>query len=97
MFIRLIILVVAAVILYRVIRQLLGVGQGRPDTPNSGSPQPIDDEMIKDPECGVYFPKKSAVTLIQHDHRIRFCSLECRDRYVARHAGEAAGSTRDER
>jgi hypothetical protein len=50
----------------------------------------VDDEMIRDPECGVYFPLRNAVTLSENGRVIRFCSHACRDRYLARRSGEAA-------
>jgi YHS domain-containing protein len=49
----------------------------------------VDDEMIRDPECGIYFPQRSAVALDQRHQVLYFCSTECRDRYLARHSSEA--------
>jgi hypothetical protein len=43
----------------------------------------IDDVMIKDPLCGVYFPRKDGVTLKLDGSDLIFCSKQCRDKYLA--------------
>ena len=42
----------------------------------------IDDVMIKDPVCEVYFPKRDAVHLKVDGQNLYFCSTECRDKYL---------------
>lgn len=52
----------------------------------TGSNQPpgeIDDIMIQDPVCMVYFPKRSGVQLNQNGKDLYFCSPECRQRYIS--------------
>jgi uncharacterized protein len=44
----------------------------------------IDDVMIKDPYCQVYFPRRDAVHLRFRGSDLYFCSKECRDKYIAR-------------
>ncbi|MFH1993391.1 MAG: hypothetical protein ABIK98_13465 [Pseudomonadota bacterium] len=44
----------------------------------------IDDVMIKDPVCDVYFPKKDAVYLKADGQDMFFCSTACRDKFVDR-------------
>ncbi len=46
---------------------------------NAGSS--ADDVMIKDPQCGVYFPQKDGISLKQGRETLYFCSDECRDEY----------------
>lgn len=49
----------------------------------NGSRQPkIDDVMIKDPVCGIYFPRREGVELNQGGQSYRFCSTACRDRFL---------------
>jgi uncharacterized protein len=43
----------------------------------------IDDIMVKDPVCEVYFPKRSGVSLNIDGHTIYFCSKECKDKYLS--------------
>jgi YHS domain-containing protein len=42
----------------------------------------IDDVMIKDPFCGVYFPKRDGVYLKQKGADLFFCSTKCKDRFL---------------
>ena len=43
----------------------------------------IDDVMIKDPFCEAYFAKRNAVHLNFRGEDLYFCSIDCRDQYVA--------------
>jgi hypothetical protein len=42
----------------------------------------VDDVMIKDPQCHVYFPKRDAVRVTTGDQELFFCSTDCRDKYL---------------
>ncbi|OQY59844.1 MAG: hypothetical protein B6245_04575 [Desulfobacteraceae bacterium 4572_88] len=42
----------------------------------------IDDVMIKDPVCEVYFPKRDGVHLSVDGQDVYFCSEECRDKFM---------------
>jgi len=65
------------VILYWAVRELLGKGSkdDRKDVPG--------EEMVKDPQCGVYLPKSSAVSCRLNGKSLYFCSEECREKYKA--------------
>lgn len=41
----------------------------------------IDDVMVKDPYCEVYFPQRKGVPLKKDGERLLFCSEACRDKY----------------
>ena len=41
----------------------------------------IDDEMVKDPNCGVYIPKKEATEKKIKGEKHFFCSKECYEEY----------------
>jgi uncharacterized protein len=43
----------------------------------------IDDVMIKDPFCEAYFPKRNAVHVNVSGKDLSFCSVECKDKYIA--------------
>lgn len=45
----------------------------------------IDDVMIKDPYCEVYFPKRNGVHLKVEGKDLYFCSSECKEKYLASH------------
>jgi len=83
MLVRLLIYIILGTVLYRAAKSWFG----RPE--NSVSPGQmnpsgqVDDVMIKDPVCGTYFPRSTAVVLNGKGPTLYFCSTECRDRYVA--------------
>jgi YHS domain-containing protein len=41
-----------------------------------------DAEMIRDPQCGVYFLKNQGVTVRVQGETLYFCSAACRDSYL---------------
>ncbi len=43
----------------------------------------IDDVMVKDPYCEIYFPKRNGVHLKIDGKDLYFCSTECRDKFIA--------------
>ena len=50
----------------------------------------IDDVMIKDPYCEVYFPRRNGVRFVFEDQELFFCSNECRDNFIHIHSGKGA-------
>ena len=55
------------------------------NTVSGDTTQQIDDEMIKDPVCDMYFPKKDGVRLKSDGKDYYFCSSDCRDKFVNMH------------
>ncbi len=45
----------------------------------------IDDVMVKDPYCQVYFPKRKGIRIIENGEELFFCSHECRNKYAETH------------
>ena len=45
----------------------------------------IDDIMVKDPQCEVFFPKNEAVRARIGGRELFFCSTECRDKFLENH------------
>ena len=43
----------------------------------------IDDVMVKDPFCEVYFPKRNGVHLRHQGADLYFCSTDCKDKFLA--------------
>lgn len=46
----------------------------------------IDDIMVKDPYCQVYFPKRDGFHVKVDGEDLYFCSEECRDNFLASRA-----------
>ena len=49
--------------------------------PSTDANLPVTDEMLQDPHCGVYFPRKEGVPLNVRGETLYFCSTRCRDAY----------------
>lgn len=47
--------------------------------------QMIDDVMVKDPYCDVYFAKRDGVHLNFQGKDVYFCSTECKDKFLEKH------------
>ena len=79
---KLIILLVLAYLAYRSFRSWLVKHEPqerrqRPEPPMNE----IDDVMVKDPYCEVYFPKRKGVRAEIDGEEILFCSEKCRNAY----------------
>jgi hypothetical protein len=80
--IRILVLLVLGYLAYRLAKRWLRgkMISGRVNHRETGR---IDDVMIKDPQCGVYFPRRDGVALKSAGGGLLFCSRECRDKYLA--------------
>lgn len=48
-------------------------------------PPPIHDELVRDPVCGVFVPKRQAIVLIMDGKTHYFCSEGCRKEFFKTH------------
>jgi len=48
----------------------------------------IDDVMVKDPFCEVYFPKRDGIRISHQGQDLYFCSTRCRDKFLEAHSDE---------
>ena len=77
---KLLILVLIGYLAYRALKSwVLDSSQRR--TMQGNTTGEIDDDMVKDPYCGVYFSKRDGVLLRHEGGDIYFCSEACRDKY----------------
>lgn len=49
---------------------------------NNGGPEQINDIMIQDPYCNVYFPRNQGIRLRHKGKDLLFCSEECRQKFL---------------
>jgi YHS domain-containing protein len=80
---RLIIFLALIYLAYRALKSIVSPGGQLRSTEESEVSGAIEDVMIKDPFCGVYFPKRSGVQLKWNGRDIHFCSESCRDKFIA--------------
>ena len=66
---------------YLLFRLLIG-GKKRVAKPGNAQSS-SHDVLVEDPVCKVCVPKQQAVVLKEDDKTIYFCSLECREKFIA--------------
>jgi uncharacterized protein len=79
MILRLIVFGILAYVLYRVVK---GVFSPKAKV-HRGSPQGFVDEMVQDPFCKTYIPRRDSVRRVIQGQEIFFCSDDCADKYEA--------------
>lgn len=81
---RLLLLLIAGIIIYRFAKAWLKKQHAdRPRATGSARGQ-IDDVMVQDPQCGVYFPRRDGVPLSYRGQDLLFCSEKCKQAFLAR-------------
>ena len=81
--IRFIILFVVGYVFYRALKSWMfpTTSSNRPVAGRTD--REIDDVMVKDPFCEAYFPKRNAVNLNFGGEELYFCSVACKDKFIA--------------
>lgn len=80
---RFLIFLVLILSIYFYLRRLFTGGRrydrfgGRRNNSPTQPPPPIIDELVQDPVCGAYCPKREAKSLVLHGKKYYFCSMEC--------------------
>ena len=79
---RLLIIIGIAYLAYRALKSWMLKNVPAEKTVTGQKAGEIDDVMVKDPFCEVYFPKRNGVHLKVDGKDLYFCSRECRDRFI---------------
>ena len=88
--IRFIILAVVGYVAYRAFKSWMFPAGSSSESVEGGNIREIDDVMIKDPYCETYFPQKDAVHLIFDGKELQFCSIQCKEKFLADQSGKKA-------
>ena len=83
MILRLILFGILAYLLYRIVK---GVFSPKAKI-TRGSAQRIVDEMVQDPFCGTYVPRRESVRQVIQGKELFFCSDECAGKYKSQVKG----------
>ena len=83
---RLLILAGLVYFIYRSLKSWMGSSTHSSTPMSGGTAGEIDDIMVKDPLCEVYFPKRNGVPLMFKGEELLFCGTECRNKFVDLHA-----------
>ena len=78
---KLLLLIIIAYLVYRAAKSWVMRNLQAPSRDDSHHPS-IDDVMVKDPVCGIYFPQREGVELRRGGQTFLFCSAACRDRFL---------------
>ena len=84
--VRLIFFGILAYLLYRIVK---GIFSPKAKV-HRGSPQGIVDEMVQDPFCKTYIPRRDAVRRVIQGQEYWFCSDDCAAKYELEGKGEGA-------
>ena len=75
--VRLILFGILAYVIYRIVKWMLS-----PDTKiHSGRTQRVVDEMVQDPFCKTYIPRRDAVRRVIQGQEYSFCSDDCAKKF----------------
>ena len=81
---RLLIFIFLAFLLYRVVRRYLRLGVQKTEQRADGGPV---DEMVQDPSCMTYIPKRTAYRKVIAGREFFFCSRECAEKFEREKSG----------
>lgn len=81
---RLLILIGLIYIAYRALKSWTGQKTVATGSVRNQATGEIDDVMVKDPVCEVYFPKRHGIHLKHEGEDLYFCSAACKDDFINR-------------
>ena len=84
--IKFIILFIIGYVLYRSVKSWMSPSASSTRSVSRETAAEIDDVMIKDPFCEVYFPKRNGVHLNFGGKDLYFCSNQCKNNYLETHS-----------
>jgi YHS domain-containing protein len=79
---RFIIFALLVYLLYRLIRGIFLAAPKQQGRREPASGPAIVDEMVIDPVCRVYIPRREALTARVEGETVYFCSRECMNKYL---------------
>ena len=83
---RLIIFALLAYVLYRLLKKYFSSSQENHLDPGRWSQRSgEEEEVVKDPQCGVYCPKREMIPLETEETVLHFCSEKCKNLYLQTH------------
>lgn len=73
---------------FRIVKSWMGQNRQQRKGVNREATGELDNIMIKDPYCDVYFPRREGIHLKHNGNDLYFCSAECRDKYLLKNNTE---------
>jgi hypothetical protein len=82
-----IIRIIIVAIVLRLVLRMFTATRVRPGARRSPRPvERVGGPLVRDPQCGTYVPKATALVVGRGDQALHFCSAGCRDEYLAAHS-----------
>ena len=82
-------------LIYQVLKGLVRVKDDPVAADSSGGPQVREagppEDLVRDPHCGVYFPRSEGVASLVDGQVYYFLNEECRDAYMKERQAESRG------
>ena len=75
--IKFLVLIFLVFFIYRAVRRYMPLGQKTEQSPGEGSV----DEMVQDPSCMTYIPRRGAQRKVVGGKEFFFCSKECAEKF----------------
>ena len=82
MLFRLLIIFILAVVIYRGLKSWLGQDTVKKQRMSGRQDGQIDDDMVQDPQCGIYFPRRQGIVFRDKGKDLLFCSEKCKQDYM---------------
>ena len=79
---RLLVLIGLLYLCYRFLKSWMLKEKSSQKAASEKKPGEIDNVMVKDPYCGIYFAKRDGVHLNIKERDVYFCSNECKDKFL---------------
>jgi len=77
---RTLLIVLLVILAVRMLRRLLA--PRRPTFEDRATPSIEGEEMVRDPACGKYLPRRGALSERVNGEALHFCSDECREAFA---------------
>ena len=75
--VKFLVLIFLVFLIYRAVRRYMTLGKKTEQSPGEGSV----DEMVQDPSCMTYIPRRSAQRKVVGGKEFFFCSKECAEKF----------------
>jgi YHS domain-containing protein len=82
--IRLLILLLLAYLCFRIVKGVLSLLGGGQELKRGRDDEKVIDEMVQDPACRTYIPRREAIRKVIRGQEVFFCSKECAQEFEAK-------------
>ncbi len=89
---KIILFIVAFYIGYRVLKSwfVKKLQTAAQNMQTQGAGGQVDDVMVKDPFCNVYFPQREGIELLFEGKTYYFCSKSCKEKFLEMKTGKVS-------